>query len=251
MGQLKNIWDKFWTPYKEALNAPDHLKAAIADNNLLDACLAISHAAPAQEMSYDPIVKIIRDYSRNDECNPFFLSRLRRALYTSYDHAFSHAFGHADESTSTTLQEQTGYKNPLIIYALAAFADDRKKLHSLHCRGVAPDHVSASTNCGSMIMETIRAGAFKAFKEIVAQGAALDKAFGYDDFTPLHYFSKPLFHAYHPGVTTALLQTENPQILAAVETATGIKQTPKNNNPDKRGSGGSKTGHNPQLELAA
>lgn len=218
MGYLMDVVSRYWTDLKNSLNAYDDLKAAIDAKDLDAAELAISHAMPCEDAYGDHLVKAVREYGQLEDHDPAFLQGLRDALYSEYDEK-THVTRFFPEDTADD-NELAGYKHPLHVYAWAAFTGDIDKMKELNELGVKPDDVS---NYGGIMQNiigaTISLGMFEAMKEVIGQGASTHLNLGLDDFSPDHYFDKPLYHIMNPGLTEALLETGDEKLIQAAKRA--------------------------------
>jgi len=214
MGKLMKKFKKTWTDFKNSCNAEDDLKAALKNHDAYAAIKAISHTTPNQDLSEDKILRNIATYGQSSTCDHAVLNEAREAVYNHYDSKLRRRFDFF--AVEKKNRPAAGYKNADYVYGMAAYMDDAKKLALLGRAGITPDEVSSEALPENIVMGTARRGSYEAMKEVIRQGASLDKVFGFDEFPPMHAFSKPLFHAFHPGVTKALIETGKSEILSAV-----------------------------------
>lgn len=236
MGLLDGL-GKFWNEVQQAANAPSDLETALKNSDIEAARAAILHAHPHKHIYEDTIIRTVGVFSKTSD-DPDFLREVRNFIYKDFDSKSKSYTIFPDEEAENRkklLSEATGYKHPLRVYGMAAYMNDVEKLQELGEKGIKPDEVSNSRGLTeNVISGTARLGMYEAMKEVIHQGASIDRNYGYDDFSPLHAFSKPLFHIYHPGVTEALKETGHPEILKAIEKAEALMgAAEKPPNPDR------------------
>ena len=220
MGKLTEKCRNAWKNFKDSCNAEKDLKAALKNHDAHGAVLAISHARPAALNIYeDQILRTISAYGRSKNCDKAVLNEVREAVYTHYDAKLRRRFDFFAVEEKT--RPAAGYRNADYVYGMAAYMNDAKKLAALGRAGIKPDEVSNHVASENIVMGTARLQCFESMKEVIRQGASLDKVFGFDEFPPMHAFSKPLFHSFHAGVTEALIETGKPEILQTVAKAIG------------------------------
>jgi hypothetical protein len=219
MGKLTEKCRKAWKDFKDSCNAADDLKAALKNHDAAAAVLAVSHAVPDINPYEDKILRNIAAYAGSKDCDKAVLNDVREAVYSHYDAKLRRRFDLFSVEEKT--RPAAGYRNADCVYAMAAYMNDAKKLAVLGRAGITPDEVSNDVVSENIVMGAARRGCFAAMKEVIRQGASLDKVFGFDEFPPMHAFSKPLFHAFHPGVTEALVQTGKTEILHTVAKVIG------------------------------
>ena len=218
MGILKDIFGDYWTDFNNAVHASDDLEAAINAKDFNGAKEAIKHANPTKLAGDDRLIKIIREYAQSEDHDPEFLAQLRQCLYQEFDNKLNNDSFFAE--TYEAEKPAGEYNHPLHVYGWALFTGDLDKIKELHEQGIHPDRVSDYGGVSeSAVLASARLGLFECMKEVIRQGASIDRNFGLDDFAPIHYFSKPLFHIMHPGVTQALLETDNIRIVEAARRA--------------------------------
>lgn len=220
MGKLTEKCRKLWKNFSDECNAADNLKAALAAGDKDSACKAISHARPHRDPYEDRVIRALSAYAEKSDCDTLLLAAAREAVYTHFDEKIRLApdiFAAPEDRNRT----KAGYKNPEYIYGIAAYMNDTKKLRDLGAKGIRPDDASNRALSESIVMGTIRMKKFDAMREVIRQGASLDKTFGFDEFPPIHYVGKPQFHDFNPGVTEALLQTGNHDIRRAMAKGLG------------------------------
>lgn len=223
MGKLTEKFRKFWTEIKEAAKAPEALDEAIKTGDAEAAVKAISAVLPQREIFEDRMIRKIGRYSRKPDHDPALLDAMRQAVYARYDEKIQWRFSLDDPEYKDRekLKAQTGHRNPHHVYGMAAYMNDVAKMREMKLKGITPDKASDLALTENVISGTARLGTFDAMKEAIRQGASLDRPYGYDDFPPIHGFGKPLFHAFHAGVTDALLETGNTRIIDTVKKALG------------------------------
>lgn len=220
MGKLTEKCRNAWKNFKDSCNAADDLKAALKNHDTEGAVLAVSHARPdALNIYEDRILRCVAAYGQRKDCDKIVLNKVREAVYSHYDAKLRRRFDLFSVEEKT--RPVAGYRNADYVYGMAAYMNDAKKLAELGRAGITPDEVSNHVASENIVMGTARLKCFDSMKEVIRQGASLDKVFGFDEFPPMHAFSKPLFHAYHGGVTEALIETGKPEILQTVAKAIG------------------------------
>lgn len=257
MGKLTEKCRKAWKNFKDSCNAADDLKAALKNHDSAAAVLAVSHAVPDMNPYEDKILRQIAAYAGRKNCDKAVLDTVREAVYSHYDARLRRRFDLFAVEEKT--RPAAGYRNADCVYAMAAYMNDAKKLAALGRAGITPDEVSNHVASENIVMGTARLQCFESMKEVIRQGASLDKVFGFDEFPPMHAFSKPLFHSFHAGVTEALVATGKPEILQTVAKAIGEenlmkieRRLPKapvvNFSPPRKN--GKKSGHPPAGKAA-
>lgn len=223
MGTLTDKFRQFWHDIKAAAHAPEKLDKAMKDGDQTAAVEAIAAVLPQREIYEDRMIRKIGQYSLKPGHDPALLAAMRQTVYANYDRKIQWGFSLDDPENKQRekLRQQTGHRNPHHVYGMAAYMNDVEKMRELKAKGINPDKASDHALTENVISGTARLGLFDAMKEAIHQGASLDKNYGYDDFPPIHAFGKPLFHAFHAGVTDALLETGNPRIISAVKKALG------------------------------
>jgi len=219
MKKLMRKCRDLWNNLQNASNADKNLQAALKRGDADGAVEAVSFARPARELYEDRLLRVVAGYTQSENCDPKLLDTVRAAVYKRFDDKLLRRFDLFDYDSKP--EPAAGYKNPDYVYAMAAYMDDVPKLRQMAQHGVTPDAVSNGILTENIVMGAARRSCFSAMKEVIRQGASLDKVFGFDEFPPMHAFSKPLFHAFHPGVTEALVQTGKTEILHTVAKVIG------------------------------
>ncbi len=232
MGYLSDKFRQFLSEIKNAAHGKDELKTAIQNHDIEAVRTVIAGLYPASLAYEDTTIEVIRQYGKTENADPAFYRALCEAVYNTFD---SKIQAYASKDKRAAAAEKTGYAHPRHIYSMAAYMNDVDKLKELNAKGITPDQASDRGACNeNIIMGTATLGCYEAMKEVIRQGASIDKAFGWDDFPPIHAFAKPLFHAMRPGVTEALLETGDKRIIEAVKEAVGsnYKSSTKPKAPD-------------------
>lgn len=223
MGKLTEKFRKFWEDTKAAARAPDALSEAMKTGDTDKAVAAIGAALPAREIYEDTMIRKISTYSKKPDHDPALLDAMREAVYARYDEKIQWRLDldDLDHKNRKKLRDQTGHRNPYHVYGMAAYMNDVSKMRAMKLKGITPDKASDMALTENVISGAARLGTFDAMKEAIKQGGSLDRAFGYDEFPPIHAFGKPLYHAFHAGVTDALLETGDKRIIDTVKKALG------------------------------
>ncbi|TNE31819.1 MAG: hypothetical protein EP349_03360 [Alphaproteobacteria bacterium] len=219
MKKLMRKCRDLWNNLQNTGNADKNLQAALKRGDADAAVEAVSFALPARELCEDRLLRVVARYAQSENCDKKLLDTVRAAVYKRFDEKLIRRFDLFDMDNKP--EAAAGYQNPDYVYAMAAYMDDAQTLRQLARYDITPDEVSSSALTENIVMGTARRGCFEAMKEVIRQGASLDKVFGFDDFPPMHAFSKPLFHAFHPGVTEALVGTGKTEILHTVAKVVG------------------------------